>query len=110
MAFITYTTDVPAGDRTGSNKIGDNLYFASGEWAGNGGTGAAGDEIDLATDFGATHIVACGVYQSENVTDIVMFERNMEGDGTAGPGMIGITACTDTGNNVGHWWAIFQIG
>jgi hypothetical protein len=91
MAF-SYTTTGVSGDSPEGILHGE-AYLVGGTWA------AGGDATGTITT-GGSKVLACGVTNSEVVSECPKVEYN-----TAADGQIKITP-TDTTNNTGNWWAI----
>lgn len=91
MAFGYTSNGVSA--YTSEQILHGNAFLISGTWT-------AGGDADGTITTGGSRVLACGVTNSENITENPMVEWN-----TASGGQIKITP-TDTTNNTGDWWAI----
>ena len=97
MAF-SYTTDTPAGVRTGAEGIWGNLTLKTGTWtAGGDTTGTIVTGLSTVIAHGSN--VDTGTVTSEHES-----KKNVTGAGAGQAGSVGILLCAT--NNVGSWFAI----
>jgi len=100
MAF-SCTADTPSGVRKGTNSIFGHLALSTGTFTAGGDTKGT-----LSTTYtGLSRVIACGInVDTGTVTSEVRSKPNVDMDGTAALGAVGILAMAT--DNVGTWWAI----
>lgn len=117
MAAAYFTIDNPAttGKRKRSQAIGPNLMLYTGTWVANGTDTKVTIDLTSTTapstgtlEAVATDIYAYGVHvESGTITSVAKTKPNVDKDGTAAQGKIGILSCAT--DNVGTWWAMVVI-
>lgn len=108
VAFVyTVTAPVTTGKMKVSQQRGPNIVRYQGTWDAGGVAKGTIDLTDITvTNVGkaAVHVWACGVeVDAGTITSQHKWKMNVDADGTAAEGKIGILLCAV--NNTGTWWA-----
>lgn len=72
------------------------------------GTWSAGGDSNGVIVTGGSQVIAYGITNTENNSEMPRTKKNVNGSGTAAAGSIGFLSFTDNTNNTGEWWAIIR--
>jgi len=98
MVFSKTVEENTTGIRANCSRIAPNLYLVTGTWT-------AGTDTKGTIETGLSHLIAHGTnVDTGTVTSEHKSQKNVDEDGSAEEGSIGILACA--ADNVGSWWGI----